>query len=200
MNKIKLLKNSSYSNRCLEIGPGLERIPGFETLDIKPSSNVDYVFDCTKKLPFKDQTFKIIYASHVLEHIPWYQLEKVLKEWLRILKPGGCLELWVPDAVKICKAFVDAELNNNNYIDMDGWYKFNPDKDPCMWASGRIFTYGDGTGDPNNPNWHRALLSSRYLTSLMHKVGLSDIRKLDHKDIRADDHGWINLGMKGTKL
>jgi SAM-dependent methyltransferase len=127
-------------------------------------------------------------------------VEKVLREWVRILKPGGYLELWVPDAVKICKAFVDAELKNNNYIDMDGWYKFNPDKDPCVWISGRTYTYGDGTGDPNSPNWHRAMFSFRYLSLLMSKAGLTGIRKLNHIDIRADDHGWINLGVRGAKI
>ena len=200
LNRINLVKNRKKKNRSLEIGPGNKRIEGFETLDIVPKSSVDYVCDCAKRLPFENGSFDIVYSSHVLEHIPWYRVEKVLREWVRILKPGGYLELWVPDALKICKAFVDAEIKNNNYIDMDGWYKFNPDKDPCVWISGRIYTYGDGTGDPKSPNWHRAMFSFRYLSLLMSKVGLTGIRKLDPKDIRADDHGWINLGVKGAKL
>jgi len=109
------------------------------------------------------------------------------------------LEIWVPDAVKICKAFVDDEVEGNSYIDLDGWYKFNPEKDPCVWASGRIFTYGDGTGDPKSPNWHKSLFSPRYLSLLMSKVGLTGIKRLGPKDLRADDHGWISLGIKGTK-
>jgi SAM-dependent methyltransferase len=200
MTRIKLLKNCKKRNRFLEIGPGNNRIAGFETVDINPKNNVDYVRDCAKRLPFENCTFDIIYSSHVLEHIPWYQVEDVLREWVRILKRGGRLELWVPDAVKICKAFIDAEMLGDNYIDKDGWYKFNPEKDPCVWASGRIYTYGDGTGDPRNSNWHKALFSFRYLTSLMNKIGLTEIRKLESKDIRSDDHGWINLGVRGKKL
>ena len=88
----------------LEIGAGPQRIPGFETLDIVGGKHVDYVWDASKRLPFKDNTFKLIYGSHVLEHIPWYQTENVLTEWVRILNAGGRLEIWVPDALKICKA------------------------------------------------------------------------------------------------
>jgi SAM-dependent methyltransferase len=199
MTWINLLKNRKKCDRRLEIGPGNNRLAGFETLDIAPKKNVDYVRDCAKRLPFKNYTFDIVYSSHVFEHIPWYQVEGVLREWVRILKPSGCMELWVPDAVKICKAFVDAEVESNNYIDRDGWYKFNPEKDPCVWASGRIYTYGDGNGNPKSPNWHKALFSFRYLKLLMSKVGLVEIKRLEHKDIRGDDHGWINLGIKGTK-
>ncbi len=197
--RINLLKNTKHKNRRLEIGPGERRILGFETVDILPGKNIDYTLDCSRRLPFKDNTFEIVYASHVLEHIPWYQVEEVLRKWVRILKPGGYMEIWVPDAIKICKAFLDAEVSGNNYIDLDGWYKFNPEKDPCVWASGRVYTYGDGVGDTRSPNWHKALFSPRYLALLMGKVGLTDIKKLEAGDVRGDDHGWINMGLRGTK-
>ena len=199
LNKISLLKYKNHGFRCLEIGPGGKGIKGFETLDITPGKYIDYVFDCSKRLPFKNGTFDIIYSSHVLEHVPWYLVEQVLKEWVRILKPGGQLEIWVPDGLKICKAFVDAELNGDNYIDSDGWYKFNPEKDPCVWAAGRIFTYGDGYGTAKSPNWHRGVFSKRYLKLIMRRAGLTKVEEIKKEEIRSSDHGWINLGVKGKK-
>ena len=197
--RINLVINNRKSSRYLEIGSGSERIPGYETLNILPGKDVDYVLDCSKKLPFRKQTFELIYASHVLEHVPWYMVQQTLNEWVRILKRGGRLEVWVPDGVKVCKAFVDAELYQDNYIHRDGWYKFNPEKDPCVWAAGRIYTYGDGRGSPKSPNWHRSLFSVRYLKLVMERAGLVDIGTLAKEDIRGHDHGWINLGIKGTK-
>ena len=197
--RINLFRNLNKSHRLLEIGSGTSRIPGFETLDIIAGKNVDYVLDCTKRLPFKNETFELIYASHILEHVPWYTLRQTLDEWVRILKKGGRLEIWVPDGLKICKAFVDAELNENDYTHLDGWYRFNPEKDPCMWAAGRIFTYGDGDGNSKSPNWHRSLLSPRYLRLLMERAGLERIGELNKDKVRGYDHGWINLGLKGTK-
>lgn len=33
----------------------------------------------------------LIYASHLLEHFGRYQYKDVLKEWFRVLQPGGVL-------------------------------------------------------------------------------------------------------------
>ena len=147
---LNLARNRRKSRRCLEIGPGVGRIAGFETVNVTWSPYADYVADASGKLPFAAGTFDVVYASHVLEHTPWYQLEATLGEWARILKPGGALEIWVPDGLRIAQAFVEAE-GGTNYIDKDGWYRFNPRKDPCVWANGRIFSYGDGTGSKSSP-------------------------------------------------
>lgn len=197
--KVKLVRNKQLQNRSLEIGSGGNRIPGFETIDIKPGEHIDYVLDASKPLPFDNDTFELVYASHILEHIPWYKVEDTIREWMRILKPHGRLEIWVPDGLKICKALVDYELHGKNYIEKDGWYRYNPERDPCKWAAGRLFTYGDGMGDPKSPNWHRSMFTERYLRLLFKKVGLKDIRKLSNTEVRGYDHGWINLGMIGIK-
>jgi len=198
-SKRSMRSNMKRSHRCLEIGPGKERIHGFETLNIVSGEHVDYIADAAKRLPFPEDTFEIIYASHILEHVPWYMAQDVLTEWVRVLAPNGHLEICVPDGVKICKAFVDAEVNGISPFENDPWYRLNEEKDPCKWASGRLFTWGDGTGDPSHPNWHRAVFSERYLRLLLGNAGLSNISRLDRAEIRGYDHGWINLGMKGTK-
>lgn len=200
LNRVNIWKNKRKPKRCLEIGSGNERLKGFETLNIVGGRNVDYVFDAAKPLPFENETFDLIYASHILEHIVWYHTETALAEWVRILKPGGTLEVWVPDGLKICQTLINAELNDVNDTAKDGWYKFNPRKDPCIWANGRIFTYGDGTGNPKHPNWHKAIFTPRYLKELFEIVGLRNIREIDNAEVRGYDHGWINLGMRGTKL
>jgi len=42
-------------------------------------------------------------------------------------------------------------------------------------------------------------LTQRYLRLLFEKAGLKNIRKLSNTEVRGYDHGWINLGMAGTK-
>jgi predicted SAM-dependent methyltransferase len=150
-------------------------------------------------MPFRNGTFDLVYASHVLEHIPWYHVEATLREWTRILKPGGQLELWVPDGLKICRALLDAEEHGCDPTILDGWYKFNPEKDSCVWAAGRLFAYGDGKGCPDHPNWHRAVFTPRYIKAMLEKIGLTHVRDLTHEDVRGYDHGWINLGVGGVK-
>jgi len=196
---LNLRRNARKPFRQLEIGPGPNRIPDFETLNVRAGLSVDYVHDVSRTLPFKPETFDLIYASHVLEHMAWYQTQSILNDWVRTLKVGGRIEIWVPDGLKIAKAFVDSESGGVNEIDCDGWYRFNPSKDVCMWANGRIFSYGDGDGSPLSPNWHRALFSARHLTELMRAAGLIDVVPLDRAQVRGHDHGWINMGFSGTR-
>lgn len=197
--QLNLQRNAGKTHRRLEIGPGPEPIPGFESLSIAPNLGVDYVWDAARRLPFPSDTFELVYASHVLEHVPWFQTENALREWVRVIQSGGHLEVWVPDAVKICEAFVDFEKTGVDRTHLDGWYRFNPQRDPCRWAAGRLFTYGDGSGRPDDPNWHRAMFSERYLRAQLEGAGLVDLELLDRSEVRGHDHGWINLGMRGRK-
>lgn len=46
------------------------------------------------KLSFADDQFDRVIAAHVLEHL--YRPHEVLREWVRVLKPGGTLSLVLP--------------------------------------------------------------------------------------------------------
>jgi SAM-dependent methyltransferase len=199
-NKKKTSRNKKINqkkyNRRLEIGPGKSRLSGFETINIVNGDQVDYILDASKSLPFEDNSFDIIYASHVLEHIPWYETDATLKEWIRILKPEGTLEIWVPDGLKICQVFIDNSLGNLNTRYKDGWKILNSQEDPFYWVAGRLF-YG---ANLNYPSWHKAIFSAKSLTELLIKTGLTQVREMSIDEYRGDhDHGWINLGVIGKK-
>jgi len=69
--------------RWLDIGPGWYeeyRMPGFETLDIEARGNVDHIADASERLPFNDNTFNLMHASHILEHIVWIKTQEVKDE------------------------------------------------------------------------------------------------------------------------
>ena len=188
------------AHRYLEIGPGDARIIGFETLNTIKTRTTDYVGDINDKLPFTSNQFNLVYASHVIEHVFWYKISNVFSEFYRVLAPGGALEIWVPNGLKIAKAFVDAELSNSqDYKLHDGWFRFNPAQDPCVWFNGRTYSYGDGYGTRGHHNIHLTAFSERYLTELFIKAGFKDVRRLTSSECRGEDHGWINLGIRGTK-
>jgi SAM-dependent methyltransferase len=194
-----LVRNRAKTIRFLEIGPGSKRVDGFETLNLFRNGRTDYVADASKPLRFATGTFDGIYASHILEHVPWYIADRVLTEWIRVLKPGGFLEIWVPDALKIAKAFCAAEESGEKEYLEDGWSRFNEERDSARWFCGRMFSYGDGSGNMNHFNYHRGALSERYLRKLLADCGLRDVRKMTREECRGYDHGWINLGMVGVK-
>lgn len=179
--------------RSLHIGPGRDKLPGFDTLDIRPGYDIQA--DAAGPLPLADNMYDLIYASHVIEHIPWWETINTLNEWHRILKPGGNLEIWTVDAAKVARVLLEYEDNGGQWIP-DNWKRSNPERHPMMWCAGRIFAYG---AEPADPNWHKALFTQRYLRKTLEDVGFIDTFVMDRSEVRGHDHGWINLGMRALK-
>jgi 2-C-methyl-D-erythritol 2,4-cyclodiphosphate synthase len=83
--------------RKLHIG-GKIQSAGWEILNANPAPYVDHVCNANNLPQFADNTFTEIYASHIVEHLDYNgELQKSLKEWNRILIPGGKIYISVPD-------------------------------------------------------------------------------------------------------
>lgn len=194
------------NKRCLEIGPGKTPIQGFESFNLgleeRTEGNGDHIGDA-RLLPFENDTFNIVYSSHCIEHIPWNQIEETVSEWIRVLKPGGQIEIWTVDAYKIAKAIVEWE-ENKNWIgpDLNFWRPGGKKKDwiknnPYNWFAGRLFSY-PRSGEYDS-NLHRGLLTPNFIKEIFAKNNLNHIRSMDNTEVRGYDHGWINMGVCGIK-
>lgn len=60
-------------------------------------------------LPYADNSADVIRASHCLEHFPHRQVDDVVREWVRVLKPGGVLRIAVPDFKAIAEKYLAGE-------------------------------------------------------------------------------------------
>lgn len=79
----------------LDIGCGNYKKEGYIGVDIIKLPRVDIVCDIQKGLPMiESNSVEEIYCSHVLEHI--LNLEDVMREFHRVLKPDGKLIIRVP--------------------------------------------------------------------------------------------------------
>jgi SAM-dependent methyltransferase len=111
--------------RGLEIGGAAHNPFGLNTL------NVDYTADLTTEwkkkelelagknmkvdivasgddLPLKDNTVDFVISSHVIEH--FYDPVKAIKEWLRVVKPGGYVYIIAPHMDRIGEAATPRSL------------------------------------------------------------------------------------------
>jgi predicted SAM-dependent methyltransferase len=61
-----------------------------------------------RPLPFAQASFAGVFCEHVVEHFSYGEGVKLAAEVCRILRPGGCFRVVVPDAKLILRRYVDA--------------------------------------------------------------------------------------------
>jgi predicted SAM-dependent methyltransferase len=86
------------------------------------------ICDISERMPFEGDQFKEIHGMHCLEHISHLKTDAVLREWNRILRPGGLLRIDVPNlrywATRIVNDLRDQEAvvhlyGNQDYGDLN---------------------------------------------------------------------------------
>ncbi|MBI2240491.1 MAG: FkbM family methyltransferase [Magnetospirillum gryphiswaldense] len=92
----------------LNIGCGEHFHADWVNLDIAPSAPSVIRHDVSEALPLADGSCRMVYHSHVLEHLPRHQAGDFLAECRRVLRPGGILRVAVPDLESLCRAYVNA--------------------------------------------------------------------------------------------
>lgn len=147
--------------RLLNIGCGTKPFYGFENLDSLPIDGINYPERDARDLSFlQDDTFDYIYACHVLEHIPRNDTFRTLKEWNRVLKPGGMVRIAVPDW--------DATVE---------YYQKTGDLENCLnWI------YGGREREELNEFTHRRIFNLANLRSLLYEAGFKRIERYDPRD------------------
>jgi hypothetical protein len=105
----------------LNIGAGESNLPGFIPIDHKLGHDA-------LKLDYADGSVDEVYSSHCLEHIHHSHAYEAVKEWTRVLKPGGRIRIAVPDVRKVLRDFsaddmptalLSAWLHGSHDVDTD---------------------------------------------------------------------------------
>lgn len=185
--------------RKLEIGPGSKHLKGYETVGMEFAQTKH---DVRERLPYDDNTFDEVLASHVIEHIEWYKTQEVLTDWVRILKPGGILKVWTPDVNRIMNVVFAAENGESfppEVLDahVNMLKKHNKDNDPYIWANYRIMSAENPKAAIQFNKPHRSFFTYGHLYNQMSKTGLKNIHRISERP--PYDHGWANMGVQGIK-
>lgn len=179
--------------RRLEIGPRDLPLEGFEHLDIYSGPHIEHVADASEPLPFDDDTFVEIFASHIIEHIPWYKTEETLREWFRITAPGGFVEIWTNDLEELCRRYI----KKINFTPKTNEFREkNPENILQLWVNIKLFWH-DHLG--HQEEWHRAVFDFGLLKHYLTKVGFDVVVRLERHEIRGPDHGCLEFGARAYK-
>ena len=174
----------------LEIGPGDQPLEGFDTLDMVACPGVTPTFIAewgTDSLPIPDNSYDLVFASHVIEHIHWTRVLAALQEVHRILKPGGIFECWTQNFAVIVAAYVTNAAP-------DTWECMGLTKTTMDWCVARLFSYKK---HGLSSMLHQSTFDYPHLSEKIREAGFSEVFPLTKS--RGHDHGPINLGVGARK-
>jgi ubiquinone/menaquinone biosynthesis C-methylase UbiE len=149
----------------LNLGCGDKILDGYINVDVaneRAGKQPDVICDIRNLDNFSDNYADEILAVHVIEHFWRWEVIQILKEWVRVLKPGGKMILECPNLKSACEEFLkDPDLNSGP----------GQEGQRTMWSF-----YGD-------PRWNDPLMVHRWgytplsLAKVMHEAGLRDLRQ-----------------------
>lgn len=141
-------------------------------LDIDPENQPDFIASIDNMGDIGP--FDGAWCSHCLEHLHWKDAEKAMKEFYRVLKPGGFLSIMVPDLEDV-----------------------RPTEDPVYYVKGLgpvtgiDMLYGFRGYSKDNPfMMHKSGYVSETLKEMFRQAGFQNI------DVKRDYWNLVGVGVK----
>lgn len=92
----------------LHLGCGNKRLDGYVNVDIVPSLATDLVTNISSLPMFAEGTVEEVRLSAVYEHLYRPERLRAIREWHRVLRPGGTLVLaYIPDFDVMARAYLE---------------------------------------------------------------------------------------------
>jgi len=93
---------SSYLN----LGCGSRYHPAWTNVDFVATGPGVISCNLRKGISFADETFEVVYHSHLIEHFTRDEAKDFICECKRVLKPGGIIRVVVPDLEAIVRTYL----------------------------------------------------------------------------------------------
>lgn len=122
-------------------------------------------------LPYEDNSVDVIFSSQALEHVSKFDVIPTLKEWNRVLKPGGKLQIIVPDLEWAVRFWLD-------YIDKP---------DATGWPMDIIFGNQKHEGE-----FHKTGFTPKIMWQYFHLSGMWFVHKIDYYEpVLEEDNEFV---------
>ena len=87
----------------LHLGCGTVHLDGW--INIDREAHADLAADVRRPLPFGDGAARLIYHEHLMEHLTLEEGRRCLRDWFRLLQPGGVLRIATPDLAYVVERY-----------------------------------------------------------------------------------------------
>jgi predicted SAM-dependent methyltransferase len=154
-------------------------------MNAREGEGVDHVGNANDLSRFADNSLDVIYSSHVLEHLDYQdEIANTLKDWLRALKPGGLVQISVPDLAVMARLLGDSRL----------------DKAQRFHVMRMIFG-----GHTHSFDYHQTGLTEEFLSDFLQQAGFVQIERVRPFNLFPDNSDMqyaglpISLNMQARK-
>jgi len=92
--------------KLLNLGCGKRYRPGWTNVDFSSDSKDVLACNLSEGILFTDETFDLVYHSHLIEHFQKSNAPLFMEECYRVLKPGGIVRVATPDLESIARDYL----------------------------------------------------------------------------------------------
>ena len=150
----------------LHLGCGKRYIPGFVHVDMLSYPHVDHRSPVDRLDFIADSSCSLVYACHVLEHFGREEVGRVLREWHRVLAPGGVLRLALPDYAAWAELYCAGALSSLRQV------------------LGAMIG-----GQRDEYDYHKMIFDEPLAREMLMAAGFQDVRLWDWREV---EHGHID--------
>ncbi|PSB25981.1 class I SAM-dependent methyltransferase [Stenomitos frigidus] len=94
--------------KYLNLGCGRRFHSDWTNIDFTSTAKDVIAHDLGQSIPFPENSFDVVYHSHLLEHFSKQAAKAFIKECCRVLRPDGILRVAVPDLEQIAHSYLAA--------------------------------------------------------------------------------------------
>lgn len=177
----KLLVQPDYSTPLkIEVGSGGNPQPGYFHIDVAEGMP-DLHAVCKmgdEPIPLQDASVEEILSNHSIEHVSWLKVDSVVRDWHRVLIPGGRIFLRTPDLEFICRMYVEKKTTREAINDEAAMVGRFGQIGPAEYANIKLFAGQDYPG-----NFHFLCFDMDMLQRLLSRNGFEKIERINTQPV-----------------